>query len=244
MKQTAIVTGGSRGIGRAVAVRLAKDGMNLVINYRGNSAAAEETERLCRELGAEVLLVQGDVSRAEDCEKLAAQAKEVFGRVDVLVNNAGITRDGLLARMTEEDFRAVLDVNLVGPWNMMKAVNRIMMKQRYGRIVNLSSVTGLMGNMGQTNYAAAKAGILGMTKSYAREVASRGITVNAVAPGFIDTDMTEAMPEGAKDKIVTEIPMGRTGKPEDVAEAVAFLASEQAGYITGEVLRVDGGMAM
>lgn len=244
MKQTAIVTGGSRGIGRAVAVRLAKDGMNLVINYRGNSAAAEETELLCRELGAEVLLVQGDVSRAEDCEKLAAQAKEAFGRVDVLVNNAGITRDGLLARMTEEDFRAVLDVNLVGPWNMMKAVNRIMMKQRYGRIVNLSSVTGLMGNMGQTNYAAAKAGILGMTKSYAREVASRGITVNAVAPGFIDTDMTEAMSEGAKDKIVTGIPMGRTGKPEDVAEAVAFLASEQAGYITGEVLRVDGGMAM
>lgn len=244
MKQTAIVTGGSRGIGRAVAVRLAKDGMNLVINYRGDSAAAEETERLCRELGAEVLLVQGDVSRAEDCEKLAAQAKEAFGRVDVLVNNAGITRDGLLARMTEEDFRAVLDVNLVGPWNMMKAVNRIMMKQRYGRIVNLSSVTGLMGNMGQTNYAAAKAGILGMTKSYAREVASRGITVNAVAPGFIDTDMTEAMPEGAKDKIITGIPMGRTGKPEDVAETVAFLASEQAGYITGEVLRVDGGMAM
>lgn len=244
MKQTAIVTGGSRGIGRAVAVRLAKDGMNLVINYRGNSAAAEETERMCRELGAEVLLVQGDVSRAEDCEKLAAQAKEAFGRVDVLVNNAGITRDGLLARMTEEDFRAVLDVNLVGPWNMMKAVNRIMMKQRYGRIVNLSSVTGLMGNMGQTNYAAAKAGILGMTKSYAREVTSRGITVNAVAPGFIDTDMTEAMPEGAKDKIITGIPMGRTGKPEDVAEAVAFLASEQAGYITGEVLRVDGGMAM
>lgn len=244
MKQTAIVTGGSRGIGRAVAVRLAKDGMNLVINYRGNSAAAEETERLCRELGAEVLLVQGDVSRAEDCEKLAARAKEAFGRVDVLVNNAGITRDGLLARMTEEDFRAVLDVNLVGPWNMMKAVNRIMMKQRYGRIVNLSSVTGLMGNMGQTNYAAAKAGIVGMTKSYAREVASRGITVNAVAPGFIDTDMTEAMPEGAKDKIITGIPMGRTGKPEDVAEAVAFLASEQAGYITGEVLRVDGGMAM
>lgn len=244
MKQTAIVTGGSRGIGRAVAVRLAKDGMNLVINYRGNSAAAEETERLCRELGAEVLLVQGDVSCAEDCEKLAAQAKEAFGRVDVLVNNAGITRDGLLARMTEEDFRAVLDVNLVGPWNMIKAVNRIMMKQRYGRIVNLSSVTGLMGNMGQTNYAAAKAGILGMTKSYAREVAGRGITVNAVAPGFIDTDMTEAMPEGAKDKIITGIPMGRTGKPEDVAEAVAFLASEQAGYITGEVLRVDGGMAM
>lgn len=244
MKQTAIVTGGSRGIGRAVAMRLAKDGMNLVINYRGNSAAAEETERLCRELGAEVLLVQGDVSRAEDCEKLATKAKEAFGRVDVLVNNAGITRDGLLARMTEEDFRGVLDVNLVGPWNMMKAVNRIMMKQRYGRIVNLSSVTGLMGNMGQTNYAAAKAGIVGMTKSYAREVASRGITVNAVAPGFIDTDMTEAMPEGAKDKIITGIPMGRTGKPEDVAEAVAFLASEQAGYITGEVLRVDGGMAM
>ena len=244
MKQTAIVTGGSRGIGRAVAVRLAKDGMNLVINYRGNSAAAEETERLCRELGAEVLLVQGDVSRAEDCEKLAAQAKEAFGRVDVLVNNAGITRDGLLARMTEEDFRAVLDVNLVGPWNMMKAVNRIMMKQRYGRIVNLSSVVGLRGNAGQVNYAASKAGVIGMTKSLAKELAGRNITVNAVAPGFIDTDMTAALTETAKNAVLGSIPMGRMGTPENVAKAVAFLAGEDAGYITGQVLAVDGGMSM
>ena len=244
MKQTAIVTGGSRGIGRAVAMRLAKDGMNLVINYRGNSAAAEETERLCRELGAEVLLVQGDVSRAEDCEKLAAQAKEAFGRVDVLVNNAGITRDGLLARMTEEDFRAVLDVNLVGPWNMMKAVNRIMMKQRYGRIVNLSSVVGLRGNAGQVNYAASKAGVIGMTKSLAKELAGRNITVNAVAPGFIDTDMTAALAETAKNAALGSIPMGRMGTPENVAKAVAFLAGEDAGYITGQVLAVDGGMSM
>ena len=232
MSKVAVVTGGTSGIGRATALAL-KDAGYTVYEL---SRRAEGVEGLHH--------ISADVTDQQAGNDAAAQIMEAEGRIDVLVNNAGITRDGLLARMTEEDFRAVLDVNLVGPWNMMKAVNRIMMKQRYGRIVNLSSVTGLMGNMGQTNYAAAKAGILGMTKSYAREVASRGITVNAVAPGFIDTDMTEAMPEGAKDKIITGIPMGRTGKPEDVAEAVAFLASEQAGYITGEVLRVDGGMAM
>ncbi|MDO4383934.1 MAG: 3-oxoacyl-[acyl-carrier-protein] reductase [Eubacteriales bacterium] len=244
IRRTAIVTGGSRGIGKAVALKLAEDGMNLAISFRGNREAAEETAKQCEAKGAAVLLVQGDVARSEDCEALVSKALEAFGRVDILVNNAGITRDGLLARMSEEDYRAVLEVNLVGPWNMMKATSRVMMKQRYGRIVNMSSVTGLSGNLGQTNYAAAKAGIIGMTKSYAKEVASRGITVNAVAPGFIDTDMTEAMPDSAKDKICQNIPAGRTGKPEDVAAAVHFLVGENAGYITGEVLRVDGGMAM
>lgn len=244
IRRTAIITGGSRGIGRAVALRLAEAGMNLAISFQGNREAAEETAQQCRVKGVTVILVQGNVAHMEDCEALVAAVMEAFGRVDVLVNNAGITRDGLLARMSPEDFQAVLDVNLTGPWNMMKATSRIMMKQRYGRIVNMSSVTGLSGNAGQTNYAAAKAGIIGMTKSYAKEVASRGITVNAVAPGFIDTDMTEAMPDSAKDKICQNIPAGRTGKPEDVAAAVRFLASENAGYITGEVLRVDGGMAM
>lgn len=244
IRSTAIVTGGSRGIGKAVALKLAEDGMNLAISFRGNREAAEETAKQCEAKGAAVLLVQGDVARSEDCEALVSKTLEAFGRVDILVNNAGITRDGLLARMSEEDYRAVLDVNLVGPWNMMKATSRVMMKQRYGRIVNMSSVTGLSGNLGQTNYAAAKAGIIGMTKSYAKEVASRGITVNAVAPGFIDTDMTEAMPDSAKDKICQNIPAGHTGKPEDVAAAVHFLVGENAGYITGEVLRVDGGMAM
>ncbi len=244
IRRTAIVTGGSRGIGKAVALKLAEDGMNLAISFRGNQEAAEETAKQCEAKGAAVLLVQGDVARSEDCEALVSKTLEAFGRVDILVNNAGITRDGLLARMSEEDYRAVLEVNLVGPWNMMKATSRVMMKQRYGRIVNMSSVTGLSGNLGQTNYAAAKAGIIGMTKSYAKEVASRGITVNAVAPGFIDTDMTEAMPDSAKDKICQNIPAGRTGKPEDVAAAVHFLVGENAGYITGEVLRVDGGMAM
>ena len=244
IRRTAIVTGGSRGIGKAVALKLAEDGMNLAISFRGNQEAAEETAKQCEAKGAAVLLVQGDVARSEDCEALVSKTLEAFGRVDILVNNAGITRDGLLARMSEKDYRAVLEVNLVGPWNMMKATSRVMMKQRYGRIVNMSSVTGLSGNLGQTNYAAAKAGIIGMTKSYAKEVASRGITVNAVAPGFIDTDMTEAMPDSAKDKICQNIPAGRTGKPEDVAAAVHFLVGENAGYITGEVLRVDGGMAM
>ena len=242
--KTAVVTGGSRGIGRAICEELARGGANVVLCYAGRAEAAQETVTACEDLGAKALAVQCNVADEAQVKALMDAAVKEFGRIDILVNNAGVTRDGLVMMMKEADFDAVIDTNLKGTFLCMKAVSRIMMKQRYGRIVNLSSVTGLMGNMGQTNYAAAKAGILGMTKSYAREVASRGITVNAVAPGFIDTDMTEAMPEGAKDKIITGIPMGRTGKPEDVAEAVAFLASEQAGYITGEVLRVDGGMAM
>ena len=240
----AIVTGGSRGIGRAICVRLAKMGYKVCVNYAGNAAAAEETVSLCTQQGVEAFSVQADVSTAEGCETLFALADERFGRVDVLVNNAGVTRDGLLMMMKEADFDTVIDTNLKGTFLCMKAVSRIMMKQRYGRIVNLSSVVGLRGNAGQVNYAASKAGVVGMTKSLAKELASRGVTVNAVAPGFIETDMTAAMPQAAKDAMMPTIPMQRLGKPEDVARAVAFLASDEAAYVTGQVLAVDGGMAM
>ncbi|MGN0658776.1 MAG: 3-oxoacyl-[acyl-carrier-protein] reductase [Emergencia sp.] len=240
--RTAVVTGGSRGIGRAVCLSLAGRGASLVINYAGNRQAAEETAAACRDLGAEILLVQGDVAQAEDCTRIAEAAMETFGRIDILVNNAGITRDNLLMRMSEEDFDKVIETNLRGSFLMMKAVSRQMMKQRYGRIVNTSSVVGLMGNGGQVNYAASKAGVIGMTKSFAREVASRNITVNAVAPGFIRTDMTAAMNEAAAEAAASAIPAGRMGTPEDVAAAVCFLASEEAGYVTGQVLAVDGGM--
>lgn len=240
--RTAVVTGGSRGIGRAVCLALAGRGASLVINYAGNRQAAEETAAACRDLGAEILLVQGDVAQAEDCTRIAEAAMEAFGRIDILVNNAGITRDNLLMRMSEEDFDKVIETNLRGSFLMMKAVSRQMMKQRYGRIVNTSSVVGLMGNGGQVNYAASKAGVIGMTKSFAKEVASRNITVNAVAPGFIQTDMTAAMNEAAAAAAASAIPAGRMGTPEDVAAAVCFLASEEAGYVTGQVLAVDGGM--
>lgn len=240
--RTAVVTGGSRGIGRAVCLALAGRGVSLVINYAGNRQAAEETAAACRDLGAEILLVQGDVAQAEDCTRIAEAAMEAFGRIDILVNNAGITRDNLLMRMSEEDFDKVIETNLRGSFLMMKAVSRQMMKQRYGRIVNTSSVVGLMGNGGQVNYAASKAGVIGMTKSFAKEVASRNITVNAVAPGFIQTDMTAAMNEAAAAAAASAIPAGRMGTPEDVAAAVCFLASEEAGYVTGQVLAVDGGM--
>lgn len=240
--RVAIVTGGSRGIGRAVAIALSEAGANLVINYAGNQKGAEETQRLCQARGAQVVLVQGNVASEEDCQAIVDAAVGHFGAVDILVNNAGITRDGLILRMTEQDFDQVVDTNLRGTFLMMKAVSRIMMKQRYGRIVNMASVVGLMGNPGQVNYAASKAGVIGMTKSMSREMASRGITVNAVAPGFIQTDMTKSMTEAAVKAAAESIPAGRMGRPEDVAEAVKFLASESAGYITGQVLAVDGGM--
>lgn len=240
--RTAIVTGGSRGIGRAVCLELAAGGADLIINYAGNRTAAEETAEACRALGVRAELVCGDVGQVEDCQKIAVAAMEVFGRIDILVNNAGITRDNLLMRMTEADFDQVIRTNLRGAFLMTQAVSRQMMKQRYGRIVNMASVVGLSGNAGQVNYAASKAGVIGMTKSFAKEVASRKITVNAVAPGFIETDMTAAMTEEAVKIAAAAIPAGRMGKPEDVAAAVAFLASEKAAYVTGQVLAVDGGM--
>lgn len=242
--KTAVVTGGSRGIGRAVCLELAKGGANVVLCYAGNEAAAAETVSDCEALGAKALAVKCDVADGEQVKALMDEAVKAFDRIDILVNNAGITRDGLLMMMKEADFDAVISANLRGTFLCMKAVARTMMKQRYGRIVNLSSVVGLRGNAGQVNYAASKAGVIGMTKSLAKELASRGVTVNAVAPGFIDTDMTAAMPEAAKTATLASIPMQRLGAPEDIAKAVAFLASDGAAYITGQVIAVDGGMAM
>ncbi len=242
--KTAVVTGGSRGLGRAVCLELAKGGANVVLCYAGNEAAAGETVVACEALGAKALAVRCDVAKADEVKALMDAAVQAFGRIDILVNNAGITRDGLLMMMKEDDFDAVINANLKGAFLCMKAVSRLMMKQRWGRIVNLSSVVGLRGNAGQVNYAASKAGVIGMTKSLAKELATRGVTVNAVAPGFIDTDMTAAMPQAAREATLASIPMGRMGAPEDVAKAVAFLASDQAAYVTGQVLAVDGGMAM
>ena len=242
--KTAIVTGGSRGIGRAVCLELAKGGANVVLCYAGNETAANDTVAACEALGAKALAVRCNVADAGEVKALADTAVKAFGRVDILVNNAGITRDGLLMMMKEEDFDAVVNTNLRGTFLAMRAVARPMMRQRYGRIVNLSSVVGLRGNAGQVNYAASKAGVVGMTKSLAKELASRNVTVNAVAPGFIETDMTAAMPEAAKTATLGSIPMQRLGAPEDVARAVAFLASDEAAYITGQVLAIDGGMSM
>ena len=242
--RAAIVTGGSRGIGRAICLELARHGMNVVVNYAGSAAAAEETAALCREKGVEAITVQADVSCEAGAEALFAAATAAFGRVDVLVNNAGITRDGLILRMSEEDFDAVLSTNLKGAFLCAKKAARLMMKQRYGRIVCISSVVGVRGNAGQANYAASKAGVIGLVKSLAKELASRGVTANAVAPGFIDTDMTRALPEAVREGILSQIPQARFGEAADVAHAVAFLSGENAGYITGQVLCVDGGMAM
>ncbi|MDO4316005.1 MAG: 3-oxoacyl-[acyl-carrier-protein] reductase [Oscillospiraceae bacterium] len=242
--KTAVVTGGSRGLGRAVCLELAAGGANVALCYAGNEAAARETVAACEALGAKALAVRCNVAEAGEVKALMDAAVKTFGRIDILVNNAGITRDGLLMMMKEDDFDAVIDANLKGTFLCMKAAARQMVKQRYGRIVNLSSVVGLRGNAGQVNYAASKAGVIGMTKSLAKELAGRNITVNAVAPGFIGTDMTAAMPEAAKTAVLAAIPMGRMGAPEDVAKAVAFLAGDGAAYITGQVLAVDGGMAM
>ena len=242
--KAAVVTGGSRGIGRAVCLELAKGGANVVLCYAGNEAAANDTAAACEALGVKALAVRCNVAEAGEVKVLMDAAVQAFGRIDILVNNAGITRDGLLMMMKEGDFDAVLETNLKGTFLCMKAVSRIMMKQRYGRIVNLSSVVGLHGNAGQVNYAASKAGVIGMTKSLAKELASRGVTVNAVAPGFIETDMTTAMPEAAKTATLAAIPMQRLGSAGDVARTIVFLAGSEAGYITGQVLAVDGGMSM
>lgn len=240
----ALVTGGSRGIGRSICIALAQAGANVVFSYAGNVDAATETLTEIQAHGTQALAVQSDVSKAEDVATLVSETIAVFGHIDILVNNAGITRDGLLMTMKEEAFDAVIDTNLKGAYLTMKAVCRPMMKRRTGRIINISSVVGVHGNAGQVNYAASKAGLIGMTKSLAKEVATRNITVNAIAPGFIETDMTDALPDAAKDALLSTIPMGRLGQSEDIAAAVVFFASDAAAYLTGQVLGVDGGMGM
>lgn len=242
--KTAIVTGGSRGIGRAICVALAKEGANIVTCYAKGAAAAEETVAMCREYGVQAVAVQADVAVPGDVEALFAEALKVTGTIEILVNNAGITRDGLLLRMSDDDFNQVIDTNLRGAFYCMRAASKLMMKKRYGRIVTISSVVGVSGNAGQVNYAASKAGVIGMTKSLAKELGSRNVTANAVAPGFITTDMTEGLPDAVKEQMAKEIPLSRMGRPEDVADAVTFLVSDRASYITGQVLHVDGGMVM
>lgn len=240
----ALVTGGSRGIGRAVCLELARQGASIAVNYGGSAAAAEETVQLCRALGAEAEAFQADVADPAACEGLVTAVKERFGRLDILVNNAGISRDGLLMTAKEEDFTKTLDTNLKGTYFCTRAASRVMLRQKYGRIVCLSSVVGLRGNPGQTAYAASKAGVLGLVKAAAKELAGRDITVNAVAPGYIETDMTAALPDKAKDAMLATVPKGRPGSPEEVARAAAFFAAPESAYITGQVLCVDGGMAV
>ena len=240
----ALVTGGSRGIGRAVCLELARQGAAVAVNYAGNSAAAEETVEQCRALGVEAEAFRADVADPAVCDALVAAVKERFGRLDILVNNAGIARDGLLMTAKEEDFSQTLDTNLKGAYFCTKAAAKVMLRQKYGRIVCLSSVVGLRGNPGQTAYAASKAGVIGLVKAAAKELAGRDITVNAVAPGFIETDMTAVLPEKAKAAMLGTIPKGRPGSPEEVARAVAFFAGPECAYITGQVLCVDGGMAV
>ncbi|ETP72036.1 3-oxoacyl-(acyl-carrier-protein) reductase [Lachnospiraceae bacterium JC7] len=240
--KTAIVTGASRGIGRAIAVEFASRGCNVVVDYAGNEKAAEETVKLCQEAGVSAISVCADVSDENAVNELITKTQEHFGSIDILVNNAGITRDNLMLRMSAEDFDEVISKNLRGAFLMTKYAGKIMLKQRSGRIVNISSIVGLHGNAGQANYSASKAGIIGLTKTTALEYASRGITANVIAPGFIDTDMTGSLPEKVKETMLSRIPAGKFGQAEDIAKAAAFLASDDARYITGQVLGIDGGM--
>lgn len=242
MDKVAMITGATRGIGKQIALTLANEGYNIVLNYRTENDELFQAKNEIESKNVNCLTVQGDVTNFEDCKKMIERAINEFGKVDVLVNNAGITKDMLLARMKEEDFKQVIDVNLVGTFNMTKNVISYMMKARNGRIINISSVVGIAGNAGQTNYSASKAGIIGFTKSLAKEVASRNILVNAVAPGFIETNMTDVLKQEVKDEIAKNIPLKRMGTPKDVANVVKFLASEDSSYITGQVISVDGGM--
>lgn len=240
----ALVTGGSRGIGRAIALRLAEEGAKVAINYAGNQTAAEEVKAIIEQHGGTAMIIQTDVSDSTAAAEMVARVHEELGGLDILVNNAGITRDTLLVRMKDEDFNAVINTNLKGIYACTKAAAKFMTKQRSGRIVNLSSVVGEIGNIGQTNYAAAKAGVIGFSKAAAKELAARHVTVNVVAPGFIDTDMTAVLKDSIREKLIEGIPLGALGKPEHVADAVLFLVSDAASYITGQVLNVDGGMVM
>src|SRR6184192_1704143 len=241
--RTALITGGGRGIGRATAIRLAREGARIAINYKGNADAAAEAKGLVEKAGGEATVIQGDVSVDNEAENVVKAALAFGGgRLDILVNNAGITRDNLLLRMSAEDWDAVVDLNLRGAFLVTKAAMRPMMKQRSGRIVNVSSVAGVAGNAGQANYASAKAGLIGFTRTVAREMAVRNITCNAVAPGFVPTDLTKALLKQMEETILKQIPLGRFGTVEDVANAIAFLASDEASYITGQVIVVDGGM--
>lgn len=244
MNKLAIITGGARGIGKQIALTFAKEGYNIAINYRTENEDLKNTKKEIEENNVKCFTFQGDVTNFKDCEQFVKQIVEEFGNIDVLVNNAGITRDTLLMRMKEEDFKQVIDTNLIGTFNVTKNVISYMMKARSGRIINISSVVGISGNAGQTNYAASKAGIIGFTKSLAKEVASRNITVNVVAPGFIETQMTDVLKEDIKEEIAKKIPLKRMGTPQDVANVVKFLASSDSSYITGQVINIDGGMLM
>jgi 3-oxoacyl-[acyl-carrier protein] reductase len=240
----AVVTGGGRGIGRAIAMRLAQEGANVAVIYRSNDDAAQQTAKLVREAGAECEVFKGDVALSDDVQNMFKDINEAFGRLDILVNNAGVTRDNLMMRMKEDEFDEVLRTNLKGTYLCTRAVLRSMVRARWGRIVNVTSVVGLIGNAGQANYAASKAGIIGFTKSVAREVAQRGITSNAVAPGYVETELTGSLDESVKEQIRAQIPAGRIGEPEEIADAVAFLSGEGASYLTGQTIAVDGGMVM
>lgn len=242
--KVAVVTGASRGIGRAIALKLAEEGAKVVVNYSGSQAKAEEVVAMIQENGGEAIAVQASVSQTEEVTALMDAAVKTYGSLDILVNNAGITRDNLLMRMKEDEWDDVLNTNLKGVFLCTKAVTRQMMKQRAGRIINISSIVGVAGNAGQANYVAAKAGVIGLTKTTAKELASRNILVNAIAPGFIETEMTEHLPEDIKQGMLTQIPLAKLGQPEDIAKAVAFLASEDANYMTGQTLHIDGGMVM